>query len=163
MKKVIISLALASTMMFANSFEVAMEQLKNGKDSASLETFLILAKSGNVDAQTMAGEMFLDGIGTKVDHKKAFYWISKAAHNDDAQAEYLLGFMYENGLNVLEDIKRAAKWYEKSASQGDALAKYNLAFIYKEGKGGIEKDMNKAISLLKSIDSSKANYVATSK
>ncbi len=151
MTKTVCGLLLAGTLLFGGTHNSSLE------DQESYNAFFELAKSGDVDSQTMLGEMFLDGIGVKIDHEKAFYWLAKAANNGDAQAQYLLGTMYENGLKVAPDIQRAVKWYEKAAAQGDAMAQYNLAIIYKEGKGGIEKDMKKAFALIRKVQASRAN------
>jgi TPR repeat protein len=104
------------------------------------------------------GEMYLDGIGVKIDHEKAFFWLSKAAGNGDVEAQYLLGFMYENGLKVAQNIKRATKWYKEAAMQGDVLAQYNLAIIYKEGKGEVKKDMKEAFRWLTMVEESKEGF-----
>lgn len=141
--------------LFANDFKSAVENLDGKKDIRAYETFFILAKSGDVDSQTILGEMFLDGIGIAVDTKKAFYWLSKASGNGDPQAQYLLGFMYENGIKVATNMPRAVTLYKKAAKQGDILAQFNLAMIYKEGKGGIKKDMNQAFKWLASVQRSK--------
>ena len=121
-------------------------------DIGQYKSFFELAKSGDVDAQTMLGEMYLDGInGVAVNHEKAFFWLNKAAKHGDPQAEYLLGFMYENGLYVVSNMERAVKWYKKAAKNGDVLAQYNLALIYKEGKGSIRKNMKEAFKWLQMV------------
>jgi TPR repeat protein len=153
MKKVVVGLCI-SVGLFANSFQSGLEKLDLEKDLEAYKTFFTLAKSGDVDSQTMLGEMHLDGIGTNVDVDKAFYWLSKASNSGDPEAQYLLGFMYENGIKVDPNNERAAKLYTKSAQKGDILAKYNLAMMYKDGKG-VKQDKVKAYSLLKEIESSK--------
>ncbi len=150
MKKFIGSVLFCGTMLFA------------GQSNSGYEKLLIAAKAGDLNAQTIVGQMHLDGIGVEVDHQEAFYWISKAANADDADAQYLLGFMYENGLKVAQNSKRAVKWYKEAALQGDLLSQYNLAIIYKEGKTGIKKDMKEAYKWLHMVQDSrkKINYVA---
>lgn len=155
MKKILAGTVLLAVVALAGDFKSGLHALNNKKDLKAYETFFTLAKSGDVDSQTLLGEMYLDGIGTDVDVKKAFYWISKAAHNGDVQAQYLLGFMYENGIKVAVNIPRAIVLYEKAANKGDILAQYNLAMIYKEGKGGIKKDMQKAFKWLAKVELSK--------
>jgi TPR repeat protein len=132
-------------------------------DSKGINTLIFDAKSGDISAQTIIGEMYLDGIGVKVDHQEAFYWLSKAARADDKDAQYLLGFMYENGLKVAQNYKRAVKWYTEAALKGDILSQYNLAMIYKNGQDGVDKDMKKAFKWLYMVEDSrkKLNYVAT--
>jgi len=148
MKKIISSILLSGTMLFAGTYNTGIQMLDNEKETQASEAFFMAAKSGDLDSQMILGEMYLDGIGVKVDHQKAFFWLSKAARAGDSEAQYLLGFMYENGLEVAVNMKRAVKWYTQAALQGDILSQYNLAIIYKEGKGEVLKDMIKAFKWL---------------
>ena len=157
MKKFVLGVVFSSAVLFAGSFSDGLKALDRGDTSKAILEFQALAKSGDVDAQTMLGEMYLDGIGTVQDTKKAYYWIQKAANSGDKEAQYLLGFMYENGIEVKKDISLAVKWYEKSANKGDIMAMYNLAFIYKNGAKGVNKDMNKAVSLLQKVEEIKSS------
>jgi len=157
MKKIISSILLCGTIINATNFDSGMEFLDSGYEQKASEAFFIAAKSGDVDSQMILGEMYLDGIGVRVNHQKAFYWLSKASINGDMEAQYLLGFMYENGLKVAVDIKRATKWYTQAALQGDVLSQYNLAIIYKEGKGEVEKDMEEAFRWLAMVQDAREN------
>jgi TPR repeat protein len=152
MKKVISLLLFSASMLFSQNNMDALEILKNEQPSATYEAFFELAKSGDVDAQTLVGEMYLDGIGVKTDYEKAFFWLSKAAQREDSQAQYLVGYMYENGLYVAKDIVSAVKWYKKAALRGDVMAQYNLALIYKDGRDGIQKNMKEAFKWLKMVE-----------
>ena len=157
MKKLVLASVLVAVSLVASDFKNGVANFDGKKDLMAYDMFFKMAKSGDVDAQTLLGEMHLDGIGTDVDVSKAFYWISKAANAGDAEAQYLLGFMYENGLKVAVNIPRAVVLYEKAATQGDILAQYNLAMIYKEGKGDINKDMDKAFKYLSKVQYNKDN------
>ncbi len=145
MKKIVLSLFCA-TLLFGSS----LSSIENEQNSKEFKKLFELAKSGDVDSQTLLGEIYLDGLGVKADLDKAFFWLSKASNNEDPQAAYLLGFMYENGIKVSKNLDRAFTLYTKAAKGGDIMAKYHLAFMYKDGKG-VEKDRKKAISLLKEI------------
>ncbi len=149
MKRTLLGMILTSTLLLAAG-DPTHPQLHELK---AYHSYFDLAKSGDVDAQTMLGEMYLDGInGVAVDHEKAFYWLSKAAAKNDRQAQYLLGFMYENGLYVVRNMKRAVKWYKKAATGGNILAQYNLALIYKEGKEGVGKNIHEAFKWLRMVE-----------
>jgi TPR repeat protein len=165
MKKLISSVLVCGAVLFAGNVSSgsSIEEQNIGYEMDAHKNLLIAAKAGDVDAQTIIGEMYLDGIGVDVDHQEAFYWLSKAAHSEDKDAQYLLGFMYENGLKVDQNEKRAVKWYTEAAMQGDLLSQYNLAIIYKEGKGSIKKDMTKAFKWLHMVEDtrSKMKYVAS--
>jgi len=163
MKKIILAILVCGSLLQASDVEFSNALAQLEQEQSDFDTFFTAAKSGDVDAQMILGEMYLDGIGVEADHQKAFFWLSKAARSGDSQAQYLLGFMYENGLKVAQDMKRAIKWYTEAALQGDILAQYNLAIIYKEGKGEVEKDMKKAFKWLALVQDSrkKMELVAT--
>lgn len=100
MRNLLGGLIISSTLLMAGNFNEGLKLFDSGKLKEAYTEFLTLANSGDVDAQTMLGEMYLDGIGVEQNNKKAFYWIYKAAHSSDKEAKYLLGFMYENGIEV---------------------------------------------------------------
>jgi len=155
MKKFVLGLALSSAVLFGGNLDSGMNLLNSGETQKAFAEFQKLAKSGDIEAATMLGEMYLDGIGVKQDNKKAYYWIQKAANEGDKEAEYLLGFMYENGIEVKEDMSQAVLWYEKAANKGDIMAMYNLAFIYKNGANGVKKDLQKAVMLMSEVEEKK--------
>jgi TPR repeat protein len=155
MKKLLLGLAFSSVVLMAGDISSGMNYLNSGENQKAFSEFQKLAKSGDLDAATMLGEMYLDGIGVEQDNKKAYYWIQKAANAGDKEAEYLLGFMYENGIEVKESLSQAVIWYEKAANAGDIMAMYNLAFIYKNGANGVKKDTQKAVMLLSEVNEMK--------
>jgi len=63
------------------------------------------------------------------DFLKAFYWISMAAEQGDADAQFDLGSLYDFGWRwfVMKDEVKAKEWYEKAAEQGVSVAKTRLA------------------------------------
>ena len=151
MKKIVLASVCLAVSLMASNFQGSLKDLNGKKDLQAYDAFFKLAKGGDIESQTLLGEMYLDGIGVDVDVKKAFYWISKAANSGDVDAQYLLAFMYENGIKVAVNVPRAVALYKKSAAQGDILSQYNLAMIYKEGKGGVEKDMKQAYHWLSKV------------
>ena len=157
MKKIVLVVTFISSLLIANSFSEAVNKLDIGSEKEAFKSLSTLAKNGNVDSQTLLGEMYLDGIGTELDFEKAFFWLSKAAKSD-VEAQYLLGFMYENGLHVDHNNVKALSFYESSAQKGGLLAQFNVAMMYKEGKGGIKKDMNKAMMWLEKASLSKEKF-----
>ncbi len=154
MKRVLTLLVLSWTIAMANSNTdvEALDIIKHTQPVATYEAFHELAQSGDLDAQTLLGEMYLDGIGVSENYEKAFKWLSAAANKGDSQAAYLLGNMYENGLYVREDVAKAVEWYKKAAAGGDVMAQYNLAIIYKDGKGNVSKNMQEAFKWLKMVE-----------
>ncbi len=158
MKKIVISTLMVGSLLFAVGFNDGIDALNKGNDLKAYQTFTSLAQNGDIDAQVMLGSMYLDGVGVKIDHKKALFWLEKAAQNGDAEALYLLGFMYENGLGVESNDKLAAQYYEKASKAGDILAQLNLAIMYKEGRG-VSKDMKMAFMWLEKANQTKQNLL----
>jgi len=152
MKKLLIGISIVG-LLGANVMAGTLGDIEKKTERDRYKTLFEMAKSGNVDSQTLLGEMYLDGLGVEADLDKAFYWLSKASNNDDPQAQYLLGFMYENGIKVVQNPSRAAELYKKAASAGDIMAKYHLALMYHKGVG-VDKDNKKATKLLREIKQS---------
>ncbi|RUM66278.1 MAG: hypothetical protein DSZ06_03560 [Sulfurospirillum sp.] len=155
MKKFIIAMAIGGVFLSSAYAEGMLGKIEKESDKEVYNRVFTLAKSGDINSQTLLGEMLLDGIGVKADLDKAFYWISKASNSGDADASYLLGFMYENGIKVHVNLQRAATLYEKGAREGSLMAKFHLAFMYHKGIG-VQKDNKKAISLLEEIKKEKS-------
>jgi len=85
-----------------------------------------------------------NGVGTKINYKKAFYYFQKAAENGNKFAQYNLGNCYKNGEGVEKDANKAFLLYQKSAEQGYKEALFQLGDFYDKGIG-IEKDEKKSI------------------
>jgi TPR repeat protein len=72
------------------------------------------------------GYCYENGIGIKINKRKAFELYQKAADLGNSIAQYNLALMYENGEGVDKNIDQAFYWYEKSADQGDQDARNKL-------------------------------------
>ena len=57
----------------------------------------------------------VQGLGTKQDTEKAFYWYSKSAQNGNPHAQEELGHCYLKGIGTRIDLISAAKWYKEAA------------------------------------------------
>ena len=93
------------------------------------------ADQGDVDAQTVLGNLYLAGNGVRQDYTEAAKWYRKAAEQGITDAQTALGHLYLVGNGVRKDYTEAAKWYGKAAIQGNSLAQYELGLIYYYGKG----------------------------
>ena len=60
-----------------------------------------------------------------------------------------IGYFFEKGLGVESNKEKAFEFYLKSARFGDYISQYNVAICYLNGVG-IEKDVDKAITIIKS-------------
>ncbi len=112
------------------------------------------AKNGDVTAQCDLGICYLNGLGTKVDYKKAFEYLCVAAADNDGRAQYYIAQMFENqkvdlskdkqgnyktlvrSLNPdLREISRIEKgygWYIISAYNGYVEGQLRTAKLYRE-------------------------------
>ncbi len=95
------------------------------------------------------GRAFLLGIGCEKDMSEAFYWISKAANQKNADAQNNLGDMYVRGLGVSRDDAKAVFWFRKAAIQKNANAQTTLGLMYAQGRGVAQEDAEAAFWLHK--------------
>lgn len=148
MKKIIIFIVVLSG-LYANDFNKAVEDYNKGSYIQALNTFYVLAKGGDAEAQYNVGMMYANGKGVKADLSEAKRWYEKAAEQGNASAQYNLAQLYHHiGESDPHAYKRARYWYEKAALGGVVQAYNNLAALYLEGKG-VAKDQQKAFELLK--------------
>jgi hypothetical protein len=105
---------------------------------------LILAKSGDAEAQYKVGNFLDRGEQVKQDRVEAEKWLRKAAEQGLRNAQMSLGMVYFNGWEPIgRDFKKAAQWYYIAAIQGDSNAASSLAKMYFDGFG-LEQDLLKA-------------------
>jgi TPR repeat protein len=88
-----------------------------------------------------------EGLGTKQDFQKAFYWYEKAAVQGDASAAYNLGNIYRDGRVVLKNEAKWAQAMQTSAKLGNPAAQFNVALMYTTGEY-VAKDLSKAFEWL---------------
>ncbi len=83
--------------------------------ASALKVWLPQAKSGDVNAQVMVGEIYEKGLGSLSDPAMAFMWYKKAALKGDSNAQINLGHLYEKGLGVEKNLPKALNWYRKAS------------------------------------------------
>ncbi|GET65601.1 kinase-like domain-containing protein [Rhizophagus irregularis DAOM 181602=DAOM 197198] len=102
-----------------------------------------------------------NGIRTKQNYSKAFYYFQKAAKSGNRAAQFNLGLCYRNveqgyldaqfqlgycydfGIGTEVNKVKAFELYKITAENGNKTAQYNLGNCYKSGIG-VEKDVIKA-------------------
>lgn len=94
-----------------------------------------LAENGNVHSQYVLGINYDYGITFPQNHKKARYWLNRAAYQGYDSAQYTLGYKYEHGLGVIQSYGIALTWYKLAAGQGVVSAQLNLGEMYLNGNG----------------------------
>lgn len=91
--------------------------------------------------QLELGYCYSLGIGTEVNHAKAFELYKIAAEKGSSIGQYNLGNLYVNGEVTEKDEVKAFALYKKSADQGFLNAQCQLGYCYDKGIG---TDINKA-------------------
>ena len=93
------------------------------------------AKEGRASARALLGWMYAEGIGGKVDLKRAVQYYSEAAKMGDASAHNNLGELHEKGRGVAKDQRKAFEHYLAAAGTGFPPAEFNVGRLYAAGKG----------------------------
>jgi TPR repeat protein len=81
--------------------------------------------------------------------KEVFELYARSAELGHIVAQYNLAMMYSNGESVYVDYQQAVYWFSKSASQDFPPAQYRLGEMYYFEKGGLPKDLDKAVVLFR--------------
>ncbi len=76
-----------------------------------------------------------------------FQLYARSAELGNPVAQYNLAMMYSNGESVYVDYQQAVYWFRKSVEQSFAPAQYRLGELYYFAKGGLNRDLDKAIKL----------------
>jgi hypothetical protein len=94
---------------------------------------------GNVDAMAALAELYEDGLGVKLDKKKAERLLRAAADRGAAIPQYNLGLL----LYAEQRFEEAFRYVALAADQGYTFAESELGFCYSGGTGA-EVDLGKA-------------------
>lgn len=105
------------------------------------------AELGLIEAQTIYGQMLLDGAGVERDQEQGLAWFKRAAHADHPMAINMVGRCYENGWGVPRDDTVAAYWFRLAADRGLDWGMYNYAHMLRSGRGGVAQDSAAALAL----------------
>ncbi|EGB07290.1 hypothetical protein AURANDRAFT_64980 [Aureococcus anophagefferens] len=97
------------------------------------------AQLGNVSAMVRLAELYNEGLGVKLDKKKAERLYRTAADRGHAVAQANLGFL----LDSVKKHEEAFRYYALAAEQGFTLAEACLGICYRDGDG-TEVDLGKS-------------------
>jgi TPR repeat protein len=89
----------------------------------------------------------LNGVGVKLDYKKAYYIFQILAENGDAEANNAIGMMFKQGIGFKQIDEQALIYFRKAVEGGYAKAALNIALMYKYGHG-VKQDYSKFIEWL---------------
>ena len=70
------------------------------------EEQLQLAKQGNAEAQKEVGRMYMRGLGTLRDGKKALEWLAMSTRNGNSAAPYIIYYIFRDGVGGTEQCKK---------------------------------------------------------
>ena len=87
------------------------------QNKAALDCYLIAARQGDPEAQTMSGLLLHSGLGIIHDQAAALNWLKKAAALNDYDGEVALAAMYQQGAGTAPDATKATFWINKAQQQ----------------------------------------------
>jgi TPR repeat protein len=93
------------------------------------------ARYGLVEAQTLLGQVLLEGRGLPKNAKSALQWFGIAADAGYPPAMNMVGRCHELGWGTSADLAKAAGWYRRSAEASYDWGQYNLANLLLRGRG----------------------------
>ncbi len=111
-----------------NNYNSVIENYKRSVEEqefrAYLDELMMLAQSGDDEAQNTLGELYYYGEDLEADYGQAAYWFKEAAKQQNPAALYNLGLCFLDGLGLDKDeikgvgfIKQAAKLGYKDAEK----------------------------------------------
>ena len=117
----------------------------------ALGLFKKSADLGYPQAQATIGTLYLKGLPglLKRDIKEGISLLSKAVVAKSLTARFNLGMAYYNGDGVPRDALKASQWLKLAVMQNFSEAKYSLGLLLIEGEGGISKNTNEGLKLLR--------------
>lgn len=107
------------------------------------------------------GVLYHDGLGTKRDLKKAFFWFNKAAQRGEPLAMVRVAVAYEHGTGVKMDDEKSIKWLNKAITLNNPKAKVAMAQRLLTGKG-VDTNPKQSVKYLKEAaqqNSPEANFI----
>ena len=141
----------------------ALARLPKGIFDDALSLADRYANEGDVRANILLGDIYLEGLGVTKNYQKALEYFSSPANSGNIHAQVSMAEIYKK----LTNLSKSAEWYQKAAEQGDknaknmlqklkpllayleaaeqgnAEAQYNIGQIYGDGKD-IEQNYKEA-------------------
>lgn len=93
----------------------------------------VAAEQGYSEAQTLLGQVLLDGQGVAIDQVQALDWFKAASQSDHPMAINMVGRCIENGWGITANPTEAAPWYKRAAELDLDWGMYNYANLLTRG------------------------------
>ena len=123
-----------------------LAQLMQSPTRERARAILAAAQTGLPYAQTLLGQILLNGEGIEQDRALALTWFQIAAQSQEPMALNMLGRCHEHGWGVAKNECIAVAYYQKAADLGLDWGQYNLANLLATGRG-IEANAERAFAL----------------
>jgi TPR repeat protein len=123
-----------------------LNQQLHGSPRERANAIVAAARTGLPHAQTLLGQILLNGHGIEKDQALAIKWFKIAASQGDAMAFNMLGRCYEHGWQLPKDESMAAACFQEAAQLKLDWGLYNLANLYATGRG-VAQDDSRAFAL----------------
>jgi TPR repeat protein len=116
-----------------NDLPLALAKARTGDPSGLVQ----LADAGEVEAQALLGDYYLNNPNVKRDPKEARRWLEKAAALKHPAACRMLGELYESGEGGRRDKKKAMELWTTAEGAGDRMTPILMAdAMFAEITGG---------------------------
>jgi len=133
MKKIIISILLLSSLVYAGLVNDGFNAYNHGNYREAVKLWKKAANQGDAEAQLNLGLMYDNGQGVKQNYVKAVKWWKKAANQGDAEAQNNLALMYDNGQGVKQNLSKAKELFGKACNGGIKSGCHNYKILNERG------------------------------
>lgn len=117
----------------AGPLDRARAAFQAGHGTQALALLEAPAEAGDPAAQTLLGDVYLNGQGIAQDFSRAAHWYALAAGQGHAPARNALGRLYGEGLGVEADPARAGALLRAAAESGEAAYQYDYGLALEAG------------------------------
>ena len=128
--------------------DVVFGAYQRGQYKTAFDLATTRAKTGDLKAMTMLGELYSSALGAPHDYNKAAEWYKRASDAGDREAMFALAMMRIAGRGGPVDKGEAVKLLASATKLGEPKAAYNLALLYLDGQT-LPQDVTRAAELLR--------------
>lgn len=130
--------------IFVNKNTKTQEEIDFNSYKKILQKGLVKYKDRNLIEYNLA-KCYMFGLGVKINHKEAIYYLKLAANENHMKAQYHLSQYYEKGIHIGKDLNEAFILCKKSAEQNYVNAEYKMGLYYDYMKEDKDKFFTKDI------------------